>query len=304
MKVVLALDGSESSLVARDLAGGLHWPAGTIVHLLAAYQVPADWIGGVGSTVDWVGDAEDAMRDQLDEELRTLADPLVENGLDVERHVAHGRAATAINDLAAEIGADLVVTGSRGRGQLHSMLLGSVAAEVASDAPCPVLVARGPTVSRLLVATDGSRSANAISERLEALEAFRGSLADAVAVSIPDSPAFELMVGLYTLGDERLASKRRELRERYQADADAIAERLTAIGIPTTPHLRAGDPAREILAAAEEYGSDLIVTGSRGLGGLERMLLGSVARNVLIHARCSVLIVRTGVPADLGRVEH
>ncbi|MGQ0608278.1 MAG: universal stress protein, partial [Chloroflexota bacterium] len=78
---------------------------------------------------------------------------------------------------------------------------------------------------------------------------------------------------------------------------DAMAQRLTAIGIPTTPHLRAGNPAREILAAAGEHGTDLIVTGSRGLSGLERMVLGSVARNVQIHARCSVLIVRTGVAA-------
>ncbi|MGH2380442.1 MAG: universal stress protein [Candidatus Limnocylindria bacterium] len=304
MKVVLALDGSEPSLVARDLVVGLPWPAGATVHLLAAYQVLADWTGGIGPTVDWVGDAEEAMRDQLQDELRTLSEPLIEHGLKVERHVVHGRAATAIIDFATEIGADLVVTGSRGRGQLHSMLLGSVAAEVASDAPCPVLVARGSSVSRLLVATDGSGSANAIPEPLEALEIFRGSRADAVAVSIPDGPAFELMVGLYTLGDERLASKRHELREQYQADADAMAERLTAIGIPTTSHLRAGNPAREILAAAEEHGTDLIVTGSRGLSGLERMVLGSVARNVLIHARCSVLIVRTGVPADPGRIEH
>ena len=297
MKVVLALDGSPPSLVARDLVVGLPWPAGATVHLLAAYQVLADWTGGIGSTVDWVADAEEAMRDQLQDELQTLSEPLIEHGLKVERHVVQGRAATAINDLATEIGADLVVTGSRGRGQLHSMLLGSVAAEVASDAPCPVLVARGSSVSRLLVATDGSGNANAIPDRLEAFEIFRGSRADAVAVSIPDGPAFELMVGLYTLGDERLASKRRELREQYQADADAMAQRLTAIGIPTTPHLRAGNPAREILAAAEEHGTDLIVTGSRGLSGLERMVLGSVARNVLIHARCSVLIMRTGVAA-------
>ena len=244
------------------------------------------------------------MRNHLQDELRTLSEPLIEHGLPVERHVVHGRAATAIKDFATEIGADLIVTGSRGRGQLHSMLLGSVAAEVASDAPCPVLVARGSSVSRLLVATDGSGNANAIPERLEAFEIFDGTRADAVAVSIPDGPAFELMVGLYTLGDERLARKRRELRELYRDDADAMAERLTAIGIPTTPHLRAGDPAREILAAAEDHGTDLIVTGSRGLGGLARRLRGSVARKVLVPARCYVLIVRTSMAADPGRVEH
>lgn len=174
------------------------------------------------------------------------------------------------------------------------MLLGSVSGEVASQAPCSVLVARAATVSRLLVATDGSDAAIAIPERLKRWGILRNTKADAVAVSIPDSPAFELMVGLYTLGDERLATMRRELHDRYQADAETIAERMSAIGIPTIAHLRAGDPAAEILAAATEHRSDLIITGSRGLGTLEHLVLGSVARNVLVHARSSVLVVRDG----------
>lgn len=294
MKVLLALDGSAPSLVARDLIVGLPWPAETVVHLLAAYQVPIDWTGGVGSTMDWVGDVEDAIRDQFHDELWTHAVPLVDGPLKIERHVIRGRAADAINDLASEIGADLIVTGSRGRGQLASMLLGSVATEVATHASCPVLVARGTTVSRLLVATDGSATANAIPERLGEWDVFRGSHADAVAVSVPDDPGFELMVGLYTLGDERLAALRTESAEKARADADAMAQRLSSIGIPATSHVKKGDPAHEILAAAEDYGSDVIVTGSRGLGALERLLLGSVARNVVIHARRSVLIMRGG----------
>jgi nucleotide-binding universal stress UspA family protein len=172
------------------------------------------------------------------------------------------------------------------------MLLGSVASEVASHAPCPVLVARAARVSRVLVATDGSFSAARIPDWLAEAGILCRLPADVVAVSIPDGPAFELFVDLYTLGDERLARKRAELRQRYRADAEAMAKRLTCIGMPASPLLRAGDPAHEILAAAAERGADLIVTGSRGIEGLERLLLGSVARNVLAHAPCSVLIVR------------
>lgn len=298
MKVLLALDGSAPSLVARDLVLSLPWPADTVVHLLAAYQVPVDWTDGVGSTMDWVGSLEDAIRDQFHDELRTHAAALVSRGLKVEQHVSHGRAADAILDVAAQIEADLIVSGSRGRGQLASMLLGSVATEVATHAPCPVLVARGATVSRLLVATDGSDNANAIPERLGAWGVFGGTHADAVAVSVPDGPAFELMVSLYTLGDERLATLRAASAKQVRADADAMAARLTSIGIPATGHVRSGDPAQEILAAAEEHGSDLIITGSRGLGGVERLLLGSVARNVVIHARRSVLIMRSAGAPD------
>jgi len=304
MKVLLALDGSAPSLIARDLVAALTWPDGTVVHLLAAYQVPIDWTGGVGSTMDWVGDVEDATRETLEEELRTLAAPLTERGLGVELHVERGRAADVITEAAAELGADLVATGSRGRGPLRSMLLGSVAAEVAAHAPCPVLVARGANVSRLLVATDGSSNAGLIPELLERWGIFRGTQADVVAVAVPDGPAFELMVGLYTLGDERLAKQRRELTAKSGADADEMARRLTEVGIAATQHLRTGDPAAEILAAGEDRNTDLIVTGSRGLGALERLLLGSVARNVLVHARCSVLIVRSAAGVEPPREEN
>ncbi|MEO7294570.1 MAG: universal stress protein [Candidatus Limnocylindria bacterium] len=304
MKVLLALDGSAPSLVARDLVGSLSWPEGTTIHLMAAYQVPIDWTGGVGSTMPWVGNVEDAIRDQLEDNLRAWAAPLPEKGLAVEYHTAHGRAADAITDAAVTLAVDLIVTGSRGRGQLRSMLLGSVAMEVAAHAPCPVLVARSADVSRLLVAADGSLNAGLIPDRLGGWRIFRGVQADIVAVAVPDGPAFELMVGLYTLGEERLSSLRRELQLQAGNAADEMTARLADVGIPATPHVRSGDPAAEILDTAQERGADLIVTGSRGLAGLESLLLGSVARNVLTHARCSVLIVRSGAAVTPTQQEN
>jgi nucleotide-binding universal stress UspA family protein len=292
MKILVGVDGSACSIVALDLVSSLAWPAGTEITLLAAYDVPVDWTGGVGSTMDWVGDVEDAARDTLVEQLRGLAPRIEEGGHDVERVVVRGRAASAIVEAARERQVDLIVTGSRGRGRLRSMLLGSVAAEVVGEAPCPVLVARQPSVSHLVVATDGSPVARAIPERLAEWGVFAGLPADVVAVSIPDGPIFETAVSLYTLGDERLATQRRELRARYEQDAETMAAALDGIGLQATSHLRAGDPAQEIISVADDRGADLIVTGTRGLGGIDRLLLGSVARNVITHARCSVLVLR------------
>ena len=53
-----------------------------------------------------------------------------------------------------------------------------------------------------------------------------------------------------------------------------------ARGLATEVELRDGEPAHQIIAAAEEWGADLIVVGSKGLTGLDRFLLGSVAGNV------------------------
>lgn len=300
MRVVLALDGSAPSLVARDLVRGLPWPAGTTIHVVGAYQLPIDWTGGMGAGMSWVGDIDDAMRDQTAENLRTASQPMLDDGLAVVSEAVPGRAADVIIEAARRIGADLVVTGSRGHGRLRSMLLGSVANEVADHAGCPVLVARSPSVSRLAVATDGSASAGIIGERFERWGIFRGLRADVVAVAVPDTPAYELLVGLYTLGDDRLERQRAEIMDAAGEHADTMAEALERIGIPSIAHVRTGDPAPEILAAAEAAGADLIVTGSRGLGGIDRLLLGSVARNVITHARCSVLVVRGtgGAPSE------
>lgn len=296
MKVLLALDGSDRSLIARDLVAGLPWPAAATVHVLTAYHVPTDWTGGVGSTMAWVGDAEDAVRDQLNERLHDWAAPLVAAGLTVAYGVYRGRPADVIANAATELGADLVVMGSRGRGALKSMLLGSVATEVAMHAPCAVLVARAPRITRLLVATDGSPHAGTVPAVLAGLGVFREHPAVVISVEVPEDPAFELMVGLYTLGDDRLAEMRRESSRAAAVGAEEMVRRLAEVGITATAQVRRGAPADEILHAAGEHQADVIVTGSRGLGAMERMLLGSVARNVLIHASCSVLVTRA-VPA-------
>ena len=174
---------------------------------------------------------------------------------------------------------------------------------MAADAPLPVLVARGTTAERLLVATDGSPNATGIPGVIAGWGIFGGAKADVVAVSVPDPPGYALMAKLYTLGSDALAKSREKDAERTQVDADAMAEAIRNIGIPTTPYVRSGDAAAQILDAATDFDSDLIVTGSRGLGQLERLLLGSVARNVLVHAGCSVLIVRTRADAEPSQEE-
>jgi nucleotide-binding universal stress UspA family protein len=178
------------------------------------------------------------------------------------------------------------------------MLLGSVSAEVAGAARCAVLVARGTHVSRLVVATDGSECAAIIPDALLACGAFSGLPAIALSVTPVDSPAFELMVRLYTLGSETLESQRDELSRAHRGHADALAARLSAGGIPAEAEVRSGDAADEIIRATEAHGADLVVTGSRCLRGLDRWLLGSVARNVLLHTKASVLIVRRRPPSQ------
>jgi nucleotide-binding universal stress UspA family protein len=293
MRILVAVDGSASSLEARDLVASLPWPDGTSIILLSAYDIPTAWLSDTAMAGgDWLSEAEDGLRRNAEAELERLAGPLAGRGWSVDRRVVRGRAASVILSAAEELAADLLVVGSRGHGAIASMLLGSVSAEVADQARCAVLVARGPRVSRLLVATDGSECAAIIPDALAEWTAFKGLPTIALSVTPADSPAFELMVSLYTFGSEPLEAQQEELRARHQGHAAAMAERLSANGIPAQPELRSGDAAHEIIAAAKAHGVDLVVTGSRCLHGLDRWLLGGVARNVLLHAATSVLIVR------------
>jgi nucleotide-binding universal stress UspA family protein len=293
MKILLALDGSPGSTQARDLVASIPWPEGTSLHLLTAYEIPATWFieGGVAAG-DWLSDAEDAMRRQAESDLADMAAALDGRGWTVERRLVRGRAASAILAAGDELDADLIVLGSRGHGRFASILLGSVSAEVSQQAPRSVLVVRADRVTKLLVATDGSASSGVIPAVLGDWGSFRGVPAVALSVAPEDSPMFDLLVRLYTFGNQSLEADRERIRELHRGYAATMAARLSNVGVKTEPEFRSGNPAREIIDAATEDQADLIITGSRYLHGLDQWLLGSVARSVLMHAQTSVLIIR------------
>lgn len=84
----------------------------------------------------------------------------------------------------------------------------------------------------------------------------------------------------------------------YSSACDAIGKALAQFSTSERPDLsvdaevRPGEPARVIVAEADRWGADLIVVGAHGMGRAERLLLGSVSRQVASKAKCSVEIVR------------
>jgi nucleotide-binding universal stress UspA family protein len=205
-----------------------------------------------------------------------------------------------IVDEAQRFHADLVVLGSRGRRAVAAALLGSVSAEVVDRAPCPVLVARGRTLTRLVLADDGSdvsAAGAALVTNIPALRALPVSVVSVVDVPFPftaaNSDAGPSMYAAIQAYYDALPA----LRQATAGVANDRSAKLVAAGVSATAEVREGDAADELIAAAAASHADGIVIGSHGRTGMSRLFLGSVARAVLFSAPCSVLIVRAPVGA-------
>jgi nucleotide-binding universal stress UspA family protein len=150
-------------------------------------------------------------------------------------------------------------------------------------------------LSRVLVGVDGSPgSARAL--RWAAGEArLRGAELHVVHVwrlplyAVPD-PGGLVVSSLGDLDREVEATLERRAREVLDGVvAELGRETGGELGVALRSELRRGDPARELVEAAA--GADLLVVGSRGLGGFEGLLLGSVSQKVLQHAPCPAAVV-------------
>jgi nucleotide-binding universal stress UspA family protein len=293
MRVLLAIDGSASSEAARRLVESLNWPEGTIIEVIGVVEPMADDFATAGMALP-VG--RDSLRSiaarALESTLEAAAAGLEAPSRGVRPVLLEGRAATTIVDRATSLRAELVVIGSRGLGPLKSMLLGSVSAEVVDHAPCPVLVVRRPTVDSILLAVDGSVSSDAAVTFLAGSKFLAGRPIEVLSVGSTDSmTTLAPVASLSRPMMDGTGSIQRAHREQTEGVAARATETLLSDGCPAQWSVSEGNAAREIIGAARAFGSDLIVMGSRGRIGFTRMVLGSVARNVLFHTDSSVLIV-------------
>jgi nucleotide-binding universal stress UspA family protein len=143
-RILVAIDGSahaEQALAeAIDLAQATH---GTLT-LMAAVTEPSAWlVTGSWTTAANVDELKRQVEGEYDSMLRAAAET-VPHDISCETFVAHGPAAQAILERLKTGKHDLVVMGSRGRGGVGSLMLGSVSHHVLHMSPVPVLVVHAP----------------------------------------------------------------------------------------------------------------------------------------------------------------
>ncbi|HXR26631.1 MAG TPA: universal stress protein [Candidatus Baltobacteraceae bacterium] len=295
MRLLLATDGSPCAERALQLLVGEPWPTPSVVRVVTVLDEVAMSAGN-----PWPIVAPLAPFD-VDEVARAAAAATLEHAaerlrpvLAVETAVLVGRPAQAIADDARRWEADAIVMGSRGHGPLSSMVLGSVSAEVIDLSDRPVLVARGDRLRGVVLGIDGSAGAERAVDLVLQWLPFRATPIHVVSVAPSMYPWWVGMAeaGGVTTVPQLLASEE-ATRAEEEGLVQATVERLAAAGYVATGSVREGDAADQLIRAVAATGSDLIVVGTRGRTGLTRLVLGSVARNVVTHAPCSVLVVHT-----------
>jgi nucleotide-binding universal stress UspA family protein len=291
MRVLLGVDGSEASECAASLVANLAWPTGSTIDVLTAHPGPDAGPRNPGMTLptDLARERENAVevaaQGIADEAARRLAAP----DLTVETRVVRDRASQAILDEAARFEVDLIVLGNRGQGAIESAVLGSTCLEVIDQSHRPVLVVRRDRIDRILVGEDGSRCAAAAVDILRRWPVFHRASVRVVSVDDDEARWSPWLRG--AVGQESDSAAAVQAHAAREALAQATASALHSSGLDAEALVRDGSPARRLIEAAGDWDADLIVVGSRGQSGLERLLVGSVARAVLNHGTCSVLIV-------------
>ena len=300
-RILLAADGSAESHQAAQMACELSKNLGSELHLVHVWPVPSVY----STSPDWAimaPDFEERVYELAEKETRPGLEEQVtrieeSGGTVAEAHLRLGRADAEIVSLAEELSAGLVVIGSRGLGAMKRALMGSVSTSVVRHAHCPVLVTRGGApreggllTAGILVGLDGSiESAAAADAAAEIAHATGSRMHVTYACSVEPTPPYPHIYAMERWQSE-IEQAKKEARTFIEEQAGRIG---TETEMEVEPHLTFGEPAGDMIRLAEEVGARLIVTGSRGLGGIRRSLMGSVSDSVVRHAHCSVLVVRS-----------
>ncbi|MEO5346919.1 MAG: universal stress protein [Magnetococcus sp. YQC-9] len=195
--------------------------------------------------------------------------------IDIRRGVHPHR---EILDAAHGCHADVVIMGRRGRRGLARWMVGDATSRVVAEAPCKVLVVpRGATLwrNRILLATDGSR----FSEQ-----------AGVVAAILAEQGKLPLRV--ISVVENKGSEKRMQVASEA---VERVIEHARGLGIEVSGEVIEGHPPADTIAnEAARCGADLVVGGSHGRSGIERVFLGSVMERLIGKVACPVLAVKGG----------
>lgn len=285
--ILLATDLSPASRHAAEHAAAWarrHQAKLHLFYVQTPLQIEYSWLA-FAETAEQIEEVQKA----ADKALQKLASEL--DAPCTYSSVREPAVAPTVADYARNNAVDLVVVGSHGYKGLAHFALGSVAAEVARLSPVPTLVvsskhAQPPEeLGAILAAVDFSTLAH---------DAFRyaGQLADAANSKLIAAHVVDPAPLPPYYHDDFLQAGQEQARkslDQWLAETE-LSEQAEGV-------ISHGHPHQKLAELAKDFAADLIVMGSQGLRGLDRLLLGSTAERVLRAAPCPVLIYRNDLYA-------
>lgn len=297
--ILVPLDGSTFSEHALPVALDMARRSGARLHLVQVHEPLAAQVYPDGLPVyddRWDG----AVRAQTEEYLRSVAHRCMERaGVRPVTELLDGPVSSAISTYAAELGAELVVMTTHGRGGISRAWVGSVADALVRRSPVPVLLIRPKahevdwtataTARHILIPLDGSELAEGIFEPALRLAQLVGARHTLLRVVLP-VPFFSGQLGGVPAFDENGAVQSRDTASAYlNRVAEPLRARGADVAVDTMIHTV---PALGILDYAAANAVDMIAMATHGRGGWSRVALGSVADKVMRGTMMPVMLYR------------
>jgi nucleotide-binding universal stress UspA family protein len=298
--IVVPYDGSPLSGRAIPVAAALAKRTGARVDLVIVHD-PSAYIPFVPGEVAIPVYDQELVQAHRKRDVAILEAAVA--GLDAQGVAACGRVldgtiVEALEEYIVAHGTDLVIMTTHGRSGFERLRLGSVATAFLTRATVPVLLVRGggsegegdpalPTGS-LLCTLDGSAFAEQILPHARRFAEATGMSMHLVAVTVPHAIAMAPFATEALLADDSALSAEEHVREDYlhrmagqHAPAGTTVRAITDMSV-----------ARGILDAAEQDRCGAIAIATHGRGGFKRLVLGSVANEVIRSAHTPVLVYR------------
>ena len=295
MKILLPTDGSEYSETAAKYLKRLNLSENdeiTILHVISE---------------DPFQDKEDYYYARIKEIKQGIAPKILDSSMNILKSIPakintslmNGYPDKCILDAAVNSNADIIVMGPKRLKDIKSRIIGSVTKSVSINSPKPVLVVKPSQADssdkmKILFTTDGSDYARKAGETLSIIPFHDNTEITVLHVITPafyDIPdRFMTKIDQNDTEDLKNFSSR-ELRESQKIIAQIVEYLMKGFSNIRTL-TRTGDPSDEILQTANELNADMIVVGSKGMGGF-RGIVESLSRYILSAADCSVLIGKT-----------
>ena len=236
----------------------------------------------------------DALQERAEASLAEIGEKA--GNLRIERVVARGLSASEeILGYAQENRVDLIGMGTHGRRGLAHLVLGSVTDHVIRHGSVPVLTARAGSrpvdpsqgYKKIVVPTDLSEPSEIAGKwAVKLAEKYGAELHFVHVVEDDIHPAY------FVTGKTSIFELIPDVLERSQEALARFAKRVRAGSLPHKIQVLEGEAHVEVSRYAEAEKADLIVAGTRGLKGIEHILLGSTTERIIRRAPCAVLVTK------------